>query len=151
MKIENHSPSLMSYQTRKTFIHLRYSNEDLFNEIWEFSVPPLKAYATTTFKPQKGSDPCDSSGLSSILWSRSSALFAQKNKHNLPLYLHNINLQHTSALACRLIKLTLTNVSIWCWEFTGGFTVVSKSIWTHKMPKSHHNSLLFKTMARVIL
>jgi len=36
--------------------HLRNTNEDLFNEVWELSVPPLTDYETTTFKPQKGKD-----------------------------------------------------------------------------------------------
>jgi len=33
----------MLFQTRKTFVHLRNTNEDIFNEIITISVPPLTA------------------------------------------------------------------------------------------------------------
>ena len=45
----------MSFRTCKTIVYLRNTNEDIFDEIQELSVPPLVAYATKTFKPQKGS------------------------------------------------------------------------------------------------
>ncbi len=30
----------MSFQTRKTFIHIQNTNFDIFDEIWELSVSP---------------------------------------------------------------------------------------------------------------
>jgi len=42
----------MSFQTHKTFVHPQNTSEDLFDEIWEFSVPPLTA-TTDTLMLQK--------------------------------------------------------------------------------------------------
>ncbi len=44
----------MSFQTRKTFVHLWNTNDDIFDEIWELSDPPIDSKATDTFKAQKG-------------------------------------------------------------------------------------------------
>ncbi len=41
----------MSFQTRKAFVHLQNTNEDIFDEIRELSYPN----ATDRFKAQKGS------------------------------------------------------------------------------------------------
>jgi len=38
--------SLMPFQTRTTFVHLQNTSEDLFDEIWELSVPPLHKWVT---------------------------------------------------------------------------------------------------------
>ncbi len=36
----------MLFQTHKIFIHLWYTNEGVFNDSWEISVPPLLVHAT---------------------------------------------------------------------------------------------------------
>ncbi len=40
MKIMSLITHLMSFQTRKTFIHLQKTNEDILDEIQELSDPP---------------------------------------------------------------------------------------------------------------
>ncbi len=45
----------MSYQTCKTFVHLRNTNEDIFDEFCELSDPPIDSNAITTIKVQKRS------------------------------------------------------------------------------------------------
>ncbi len=45
----------MSFQTCKTFVCLGNTNEDIFDEIWELSDPPIDSNATETFKAQKDS------------------------------------------------------------------------------------------------
>ncbi len=45
----------MSFQICKTFVHLRNTNEDIFDEIRELSDPPIDSLGTTTVKAQKGS------------------------------------------------------------------------------------------------
>ncbi len=37
----------MPFQTRKSFVHIQNTNEDLYNEISELSVPPFIVHATT--------------------------------------------------------------------------------------------------------
>ncbi len=39
----------MSFQTRKTFIHLWNTNEDIFDYIWKLSDPPIDSNATAMF------------------------------------------------------------------------------------------------------
>ncbi len=39
----------MSFQTRKTFVHLRNTNWDVFDEIGELSDPPIDSNATEMF------------------------------------------------------------------------------------------------------
>jgi len=43
----------MSFQTSTTFVHLQNTNEDLFDEIGELSVPPLTAIRNCHFDPSK--------------------------------------------------------------------------------------------------
>ncbi len=43
----------MSFQTRKTFVHLRNTNEDIFDEFWELSDPPIDIKDPNTIKVQK--------------------------------------------------------------------------------------------------
>ncbi len=45
--------TLMSFQTGKTFVNLRNTNEDIFDEFWVLSDPPLDNNDTTTIKVQK--------------------------------------------------------------------------------------------------
>ncbi len=45
----------MMFQTFKTFVHLRYTNEDIFDVIRELCDPALDSKGTTTFKAQKRS------------------------------------------------------------------------------------------------
>ncbi len=45
--------TLISFQTHKTFVHLQNTNEDIFNEIRQFSDTPLTVHTTTTLKTQK--------------------------------------------------------------------------------------------------
>lgn len=40
----------MPFQTHRTFVHLRNTNEDIFNDTWEIYVPPFTV--TKTFKRQ---------------------------------------------------------------------------------------------------
>ncbi len=44
----------MSFQTRKTFVHLWNTNSYIYDEIRDLSDPPYSS-ATETFKTQKGS------------------------------------------------------------------------------------------------
>ncbi len=39
----------MSFQTRKTFVHVRNTNEDIYDVIWELSDPPIDTNATVMF------------------------------------------------------------------------------------------------------
>ncbi len=43
----------MLFQTRKTFVHLPNTNEDIFDEIRELSDPAIDSNATDTFKARK--------------------------------------------------------------------------------------------------
>ncbi len=45
----------MSFQTRKTSVHLRNTNEDIFDGIWELSDPPIDSDGITRIKVQKRS------------------------------------------------------------------------------------------------
>ncbi len=45
----------MSFQTRKTFFHLRNKKYDVFDEIWELSEPCIDSNTIDIFKAQKGS------------------------------------------------------------------------------------------------
>ncbi len=45
----------MSFQTRKTFDHLRNTNWDIFDEIREISDPPIDSKGTTMVKAKKHS------------------------------------------------------------------------------------------------
>ncbi len=45
--------TLMSFQTHKSFVHLWNTNEDIFNETWEISVPQLKAHFTKIWCVEK--------------------------------------------------------------------------------------------------
>ncbi len=40
----------MSFQTHKTSIHLQNTNEDIFDEFWELSDPPIDSNVITTIK-----------------------------------------------------------------------------------------------------
>ncbi len=53
MKILSLITHRKSFQTRKTFVHLRSTNKDIFYEIWELS-PCIHNNTTETFKAQKG-------------------------------------------------------------------------------------------------
>jgi len=44
----------MSFHTRKTFVHLRNTNEDIFDEIQELSVNSIDSNLINTCKAQKG-------------------------------------------------------------------------------------------------
>ncbi len=43
----------MSFQTRKTFVHLQNTNYDIFDEFWELSDPPIDSKDSNTIKVQK--------------------------------------------------------------------------------------------------
>ncbi len=45
----------MSFQTHKTFVHLRNTNYDIFYAFWELSEPPIDSNVITTIKVQKSS------------------------------------------------------------------------------------------------
>ncbi len=45
----------MSFQTRKPVVHLRNTNEDIFDEFREHSDPPIDSKGTTMIKVQKHS------------------------------------------------------------------------------------------------
>ncbi len=45
----------MSFQTRKTFVHLRNTNEDIFDTFRELSEPPIDSKDPYTIKAQKRS------------------------------------------------------------------------------------------------
>ncbi len=49
----------MSFQTRKTFVHLRNTNKNIFDEIRELSDPPIDSKGTITIKVQKRSKDID--------------------------------------------------------------------------------------------
>ncbi len=55
LKSENYYQLLtfLAFQTHNTFIHLRNTNEDIFNEAWEISVHPLHFHAAKTLTLQK--------------------------------------------------------------------------------------------------
>ncbi len=46
---------MLSFQTCKTFVHLRNTNLDIFDEFWELSDPPIDSKDPYTIKVQKGS------------------------------------------------------------------------------------------------
>jgi len=52
-KTKHQSLTLMSFQTRKAFIHLQNTNEDILNEIRGISVLPLIVHTTTSLSLQK--------------------------------------------------------------------------------------------------
>ncbi len=39
----------MSFQTHKTYVHLRNTNLNIFDGIWELSDPPIDSNATVMF------------------------------------------------------------------------------------------------------
>ncbi len=43
----------MSFQTRKTFVHLQNTNYYIFDEFWELSDPPIDNKVSNTIKVQK--------------------------------------------------------------------------------------------------
>ncbi len=45
----------MSFQTCKTLIYLRNTNDNIFDEFWGLSEPPIDSKGTTTIKAQKRS------------------------------------------------------------------------------------------------
>ncbi len=40
----------MSFQTRKAFVHLRNTNYDIFDELWELSDPPIDMQCNLHFQ-----------------------------------------------------------------------------------------------------
>ncbi len=38
----------MSFQTRKSFVHLRNTNEDIFDAFWQLSDPPIDSNVINT-------------------------------------------------------------------------------------------------------
>ncbi len=63
----------MSFQTRKTSVHLQNTNQDIFDGIWQLSDPTIDSKGPSTTKVQKLSkeigkiNPCDIKGLTVIL------------------------------------------------------------------------------------
>jgi len=45
----------MLFQTHKTFVHHRNTNEDIFDEIWKVSEPAIGSNVIATFMAQKAS------------------------------------------------------------------------------------------------
>ncbi len=43
----------MSFQICKTFVHLRNTNQDIFDEFWDLSDPPIHSKDPYTIKAQK--------------------------------------------------------------------------------------------------
>ncbi len=43
----------MSFQIRKTFVHVRNTNEDIFDAFWELSDPPIDSKDPNTIKVHK--------------------------------------------------------------------------------------------------
>ncbi len=69
----------MSFQTCKTFVHLRNINQDIFDEFRELSDPPTDSKDPNTIKVQKH-NLCDISGSTVILQSYENTFCAQRKQ-----------------------------------------------------------------------
>ncbi len=66
----------MSFQTRKTSVHLRNTNDDIFDAFWELSDPPIDRNGINTMIVQKRSKE-----IGKIAPHHTDALFSFKSKH----------------------------------------------------------------------